>query len=714
MMANHGSAKKLVDPPLRYLTKSLVRTALTCPRKLVYAANPTDFRRNDIVVKDPFVHHLADEGQRFGNYCRRLFPHGVEIGPPSGSIAKKGSMIDNAHAFPDLEELVAQTNHFIRKGENSGHQQRVTIFEAAVRSGPFYVRPDILDKIIHTNTTSRTISQTELRVIEVKSKSYDSRPSSKRGQMWNGDKKSIKAIFLPYIQDIAFQSFVVRRAFPDYRVSSWLMLPDRGKIWNGFNNNTSLFTEVPTLDDTLNAINESTAILLNVDELVEVALSSRVSFPGSNGETFEDAVKHWAEQLSSNNLEASFSEISIGSQCASCIYRINSLPDKGQSGENSQEDIMPSGFDVCWQQATGLGRDALQQPLVVDLYGYTRETIKKFIEQKKFLLKDLSADDFQSKKECEPKDKISSTQRQWYQVSSWQNESMNAFHEPQYVLKRDGLRKEMERWHYPWHFIDFETASPVLPYYPDMAPYEIVAFQFSHHIIYENQTHEVCHASEFLHNETGVCPNEQFLHALYNAIRTGGTVFQWSPHENSVLSSLLSSNLYTSSLSTQEKNTLSALLRDGNRPMVDLCKLAADYYYVDGSGGSSSIKRLLAPTMNVSARLKHIYGRPSYNSNNFVNFQWYQQDSKGRAIDPYKILSGIHQVNDNNNEETHEETSSVTHGGGAATVFHELQCNIDLSEQDRRNREQSLLRYCELDTLSMAMIVQAWQGFLER
>jgi hypothetical protein len=56
--------------------------------------------------------------------------------------------------------------------------------------------------------------------------------------------------------------------------------------------------------------------------------------------------------------------------------------------------------------------------------------------------------------------------------------------------------------------------------------------------------------------------------------------------------------------------------------------------------------------------------------------------------------------------------SSVTHGGGAAAAFHELE-NTNMSEQELRYIEKSLLRYCELDTLSMTMIVQAWQGFLE-
>jgi len=157
---------------------------------------------------------------------------------------------------------------------------------------------------------------------------------------------------------------------------------------------------------------------------------------------------------------------------------------------------------------------------------------------------------------------------------------------------------------------------------------------------------------------------------------------------------------------------LSALLSSGSRRMVDLCKLASDYYYVNGSGGSSSIKRLLAPTLNISTRLKEIYGAPTYNSNNFREFQWYQQDDNGNAIDPYKILAKVSQYDNNNDEVAIKKMSSVVHGGGAATAFHELQSN-NLDAQSRREVEKSLLRYCELDTLSMAMVVQAWEGFLD-
>ena len=65
------------------------------------------------------------------------------------------------------------------------------------------------------------------------------------------------------------------------------------------------------------------------------------------------------------------------------------------------------------------------------------------------------------------------------------------------------------------------------------------------------------------------------------------------------------------------------------------------------------------------------------------------------------------------NSSQHASANIVTAGGAAASAFHELQIDLDLNEQDRKAIESSLLQYCELDTLAMVMIVQAWQGFLE-
>jgi hypothetical protein len=107
--------------------------------------------------------------------------------------------------------------------------------------------------------------------------------------------------------------------------------------------------------------------------------------------------------------------------------------------------------------------------------------------------------------------------------------------------------------------------------------------------------------------------------------------------------------------------------------------------------------------MNASAELRKFYGNPTYNSTNFQNIQWYQVDEEsGLVIDPYKILSCF---------DTDNDRGAIAVGGAAAAAYHELQSNTNLTEEDRRYIHASLLRYCELDTLSMAMFVQAWQAF---
>ena len=51
-------------------------------------------------------------------------------------------------------------------------------------------------------------------------------------------------------------------------------------------------------------------------------------------------------------------------------------------------------------------------------------------------------------------------------------------------IKINSIKKEMMTWTFPLHFIDFETSSPPLPYFKADKPYDIIPFQFSHHVMY--------------------------------------------------------------------------------------------------------------------------------------------------------------------------------------------------------------------------------------
>lgn len=726
---------KLPVPPLRYLTKSLVKTALKCPKKLVYATHPSMFPQSREHVEDPLYQHLSMEGERFGEYCKRLFPHGKEI-------QRRNVLEDGKNDFASMGHRLSSETYRTLMGDKdeTNQKERVTLFEGVVCHGALYAQPDILDKIVHDDDVGdakKKNQKIELRVIEVKSKSWDSRYSVRDKMLSKNNKlPSVKASYLPYIQDVAFQSMVCRMLYSqdhNVHISSWLMMPDRSKKMK-YNlldanddeisshaisciNNNPTEDRIPTLDETIQTIDNSVAALINVDELVEIALNSEVSYPGSNGDTLQEIVYRWAEQVNTSTFGPQSLSTPIGMHCASCEYRLKDIPVIGTH----------SGFHNCWRESTGYEMERLRStPLIVDLYGNTKKLVTTLMSKDKYLLAELStnffelADDGTPVKKAGMGESITNHQRQWYQVETTKRLESdspaltdNPTFRPSCIIKKNRMDQIMKSWKYPLHFIDFETIAPVIPLYSNMSPYEIFAFQFSHHILHELSS-TVEHASEFLHTEKG-SPNVSFLRALHRAIchkNDGGTVFQWSPHEHNVLKGMLSTPEAMDSLSSQEYSDLLTLLENG---MVDLCKLAHKYYYVDQSGGSSSVKKLLRPTLDASPHIRDLYGSPTYNSRNFSNFQWYQLDDSGRAKDPYDILSTMTDTNNdgNDNQQQQHDKANITKGLAAAAAFLELRNNASLELKDRRDIEKSLLRYCELDTLAMVMIVQAWQNLLE-
>ena len=81
---------------------------------------------------------------------------------------------------------------------------------------------------------------------------------------------------------------------------------------------------------------------------------------------------------------------------------------------------------------------------------------------------------------------------------------------------------------------------------------------------------------------------------------------------------------------------------------------------------------------------------------------WWSQDSNGKVIDPYELL--ITQLD--GLDEDVIQAESINQGGAASYAYLKLQYE-DLTDRERESLRSGLLRYCELDTLAMAFIVQA-------
>lgn len=658
----------MLRPP--YLTKSRFKLATECPRKLSYTGKPGYANTRD---DDEFLQSLAEGGYQVGEMAKLMFPGGREI----TSTGHEAQLVDTAQAL------------------QSG---QVTLFEAALRHQRCFVRVDILVK-----------NGQQVRVIEVKSKSYD--PKDKH--FFVGKKGQINSDLLPYLLDVAFQTLVVRRAMPEAEVSATLMLPNKGlrATVDGLN---GLFP-ITRLDGgkrrievqprpglTLTDVGHPLLTELDVTPLVDGLLAQVHEFPGAVG-TIEDLARVWAEQYESDTPITP----PVQAQCKACEFRARVDSDKR------------CGLTECWEQALHLNPDALRQPLVLDLWDGRRT--QRWMSEKKYLLSDLDLDDLSEDPITRLPGGFTRVGRQWLQI---RRQGLN---EHGYLFLPDVVAAEMEGWRYPLNLIDFETSRTALPFHKGDRPFGLVAFQFSHHVLHDDG--RLVHAGQFLCTEPGVHPNMAFLRALRQSLAANkGTVLMWSPYENSVLNELRRQLAEGELTGSDAKDLIDfidwitslkqegELLREGERALVDMKPLSSSAFFHRRAGGSNSIKKVLPAMLESSDWLHDTYAQPVYggghpNSRNFAEpMTWWQADEYGQPLDPYRLLppvfSDFHLPDD---EE--EGGQTLSQGGAALMAYARLQFEA-VPEADRQAWNQALLRYCELDTLAMAMIVQGWRAWL--
>jgi hypothetical protein len=309
---------------------------------------------------------------------------------------------------------------------------------------------------------------------------------------------------------------------------------------------------------------------------------------------------------------------------------------------------------------------------------------------------------------------LSRMQRQWLQVGSIPKD----YDFGGYYFDKNYARVNMASWQYPYHFIDFETSAVALPFHAGMRPYEQVAFQFSHHLMEADGS--VRHAGEFICVEPGVFPNYAFARALKAELdKDNGSVFMWSQHENTILSAIIQ-QLSTDAAAPDDAKVLIefmlTLTTGGERAMIDLCTFAEKAFYHPDTKGGNSIKQVLPAILKVSTTLREIYSKPIYgaphgipsiNFSSGTGFTWVDIAADGSTIEPYALLKQY--AKEMLLEGADDKTSVIADGGAAATAYARLQFE-SISTEARAKIIAALLRYCELDTLAMLMIVQAWQA----
>ena len=573
---------------------------------------------------------------------------------------RPGYLIDDR----DYANSLKNTNDLLKKPDS-------IIYEAAFLHENLFVRTDILVK------TGNVI-----KVIEVKAKSFDSTMNN----VFINNSGRIRPEWRLYLFDLAFQKYVVQKSYPEYSIQSYLMLADKSKrasidglnqlfqITKNPNIRTGIDVKVESIEDIGDPIMEPR----NLSGLINDIISKDIH--KIHGLSFKSLIENFTE-LYTNQKEINW---------------------KDYNGHVCRE---------CWMEQFNISDEDKLRPNIYELWQFRNQ--KTLFKSNIFFLDQLQKSDFDEPLETH----LSIKNRQLLQIEKRVNESLNK--PVDFYLDVDNLGDEMLEWKFPLHFIDFETCTSALPFTKGRHPYEQIAFQYSHHIIYSDGKIE--HKSEYINAEPGKFPNYDFVRSLKKDLEfDNGSVFKYATHENSILNAIYDQLIdsdetdknelmdFIQSVTNKKENN--KLIWRGERDMIDMCDLVKKYFYDSYMKGSNSIKVVLPAVIKICEFVNKKYskkiGEINTTSLNFSNDHVWIQDGN---LDPYSslpipdfstITKPVGDINKLNN------------GGDALTAYAKIQY-LEMSSQERKIIKESLLKYCELDTLAMVMIYEFFASELK-
>ena len=589
---SQSRAKDLKSSTLtKPLTKSRFRTSLSCPTKLYYAAKKDEYGNDKL--EDRFLKQLARGGFQVGALAKLYFPGGVEI------------------ETLDYEKSVAQTEKILE-------ETNVTIFEAAFRFENLFIRADIVKK-----------EGDILYLYEVKAKSINPEEDS----FWQIRKDDhLDNDWKEYLFDVAFQYYVIQRSHPELTVVPHLYLADKTKTATveGLNQRFKLVSEngrdsvVYDKALTPKEIGEEILVAINVKKEVTAILENK-----ANGDEAPDWPKEftfggWVSFLSEKHLKGEKVSWHLSGACKSCEFYI----------EKNNYPGMKSGFEECWSKALTMKPEELEKRKPI--FEIWRLASPALIEAGVHFIDQLTEEDLmpktKSKKAEEPG--LSTSSRK---ILQWER-TLKGIKEP--YFDRKGFETELKSFTYPLHFIDFETTMTAIPFNQGLRPYEMVAFQFSHHVL--DAKGNLRHSGQWLCTERGKFPNFDFVRTLKKELETDqGTIFRYASHENTVLCQIRDQLLLQSKSAVPDRDELIRFIETVARPrgkekngwkaereMVDLMELVLKYFWHPRMRGSNSIKLVLPAILECSDFLQNKYGKPIYGANhgipslNYRDRQW--------------------------------------------------------------------------------------------
>ena len=648
-----------------------------CPQQLFYEARREEYARKDV---DAIVQATIDGGHQIGALAQQLYLQS------DGDAAVEIKVKDQQQQIIETQQWLANDT--------------VTLFEPTITHGDCLIRVDVLRK-----------RGNKVELIEVKSKSFDSQNNATLVE------KSTE--YRSYILDIAFQYWVLRQAFPEWEITPYLMLVDKTAVAK----QDGLHRLFPLADPTKGAVpKEGIAETLDSTFLKRVCVSNGVAkelenthvIPGFTG-SFVSVVEHLINIYCQS---ASLSEAPIGSHCKKCRFYTE------QPTPNTK-----SGFHQCWaQHLKDKGSFTIGDTILgfYDPPGRGKRSMRSLIERGWRKLADVEPDAIELP--VETNGPLTTPHRQRMQVQSAQSLQPSQAVIPYFDHQgfRKALEETIDNTGWPFYFLDFEGSSSPMPFHAGQRPNAIHLFQFSVHAMYEDGRVE---HMQHINLESDPEVNIKMLRDLKAVLGDQGTIFRWHNYENTNLNKIreqLSEMTdpprdhtdlisFIESITTEKNGT--QVIRCGSRNMVDQCQWASQYYFHPDTNGGSGIKKVLPAVMSGSSFLKQKYSQPIYGtdaipSDNFADHVWWvpQTEDPSKPTDPYDLLGSASESNQAGDDAVlagYEECEAIQEGGAASVAYIKSQAGA-LSESELNNMKASLLKYCELDTFAMVMIMEAW------
>ena len=595
----------------KYLSKTDFKLARECPTKLYYTRKKYPSEKN----LDEYMEMLKEGGFIIGEIARIIHPNGVYIGLSEG--VEKG----------------------IRRTKEELCKDKVTLFEAVFECNGLLAVVDILEK-----------KGSDINLIEVKSKSYD----SKKENQIIGQRGGILKQWQEYIEDVAYQKIVLQKSLPEFSIVAYMLLPDKAKK-NHIQGLAGYFQLEKHSKGESNfykvKFNGEADLILKNHFLTRVNVDEACDF--LKAQLLPEALKF----LDSLRPELKKIQNHLGKHCMDCEF--------------ISHDRSLSGYHQCWKELAEV------KPHIFELYhgGSLKEKgrflVDLLLSEGKASLFDIPLEAIKGKRGARQSIQIEYTRKN----KEWINPA---------------FKSQLLGFKYPLHFIDFETATSAVPYNKDMRPYEQAAFQWSCHTVNSPESEPVHNA--WIARDSSF-PSFKFAETLMKEISDQGTVFMWANHEQSALKiirgQMLEYNYDQPDLLSWIDSMVSSEESEGR--FVDLARLCLEHYFHPQMKGRISIKDVLPAVWNNN----------SYLWDNKFFRRYYKRDAQGNLLSPYDVLEDI---------EIGGVGKVIKGGTGAMQAYQEMIYGLSKNDPEKRQKyTQLLLQYCELDTVAMMIIYTHWR-----